>query len=1088
MQTEGACSLPGVSIDFNLFVSVMMRAVTRGYVRHEHADFVAEGLRYGFDLGVDVSKMRGKRLYRNYPTALEARAAVTKAVRARVRLQKTYKLFPFAEGDKYLIPYDDWRVFPMGAVPKPMEPGEMRPYSDHTKTGMKAATDLDFFRHTLTALEDIARFLKYMYYMRVSDVDTAFPLLPIRPRLWRYFLFRWYDVDGQGVDFRNAGGDLPHLADGNLHDDVQWLYVHVCGDFGTAALPGTFKIFFSDVTMGMARSELILTVDTKSPVFVDDISLIAALREMLDAEGEALTAFLRRLGIYIKELKDRAAAQVQLALGFWWDSINRTRTLTERKYEAYVEMLTDFEKRRSLTLRERQQVAGRMQRAVMTMPPGAACFLASVYAMMRGLSLPWQSRRTTRQERLDFRALRELLQRNMGRGYFSLDQFEESDMVDTDASKKKRYAGGAYASRCGRYRFWRYGASASRQPIDFLEGDSVVEAVEDLGHLWHRKVVKFRVDNTAFQQSAVKGWSRAERLTMLLRRLFELCVKFECVLLFEWVSTHENSYADALSREGGEETFLQLVAQTDFLRKGVILRRDPRCGQMRQLGDRYSSNNMKDGPRDQAAMNLKLSVPYQRASVFIGLPDDETDEWVGEVMGARLKASSHRSINAALSHWDKAREPHGWPRVIASDDPERGGKMATFVKHMAKDTSIVGSSISNYVWAFRAWLKFQRQLDPVFGVVDWEEFMQAVMVQTWVPAEPRKKVELWWIRGALQRVDLADFVQVQAAHLMLVLLFTFARSESPVAKAYSGEGAFDPSKNLQVKDVRVVPGALHVRLKGIKQDLRMERPEAAGNEDWVVIGDVPGSDFSILKWTQRLFASHGGPRDEEASFYVDKSRRRPYVYNMALADVRALWAKEVGPERAKTCGLHGLRVTGYDSARLGPSGEELAVAHGRWRSTAHRAYARFGGEGSEEVRGLAAVIVDQLVEPDEGHAFPRVRPAQQAAAAAPTAAGNLWPVGPPQPRAPQAGATGTQRPPPGMAAHDDQQTPTSIARKTKIEVFWREERQWFAGLVTSQRRVEAGLESRVLYDATDDRRKAALWHNLDLETWRRIED
>ena len=55
-------------------------------------------------------------------------------------------------------------------------------------------------------------------------------------------------------------------------------------------------------------------------------------------------------------------------------------------------------------------------------------------------------------------------------------------------------------------------------------------------------------------------------------------------------------------------------------------------------------------------------------------------------------------------------------------------------------------------------------------------------------------------------------------------------------------------------------------------------------------------------------------------------------------------------------------------------------------------------------------------------------------------------------------------------------------------MFWREERQWFAGLVTSQRRVEAGLESRVLYDATDDHRKAALWHNLDLETWRRIED
>ena len=65
----------------------------------------------------------------------------------------------------------------------------------------------------------------------------------------------------------------------------------------------------------------------------------------------------------------------------------------------------------------------------------------------------------------------------------------------------------------------KHGAAAQRHMIDFLEGDVVVEAVRDLGHLWHRKVVTFRVDNSAFQRSAVKGWSRAERLTLLLRRL-----------------------------------------------------------------------------------------------------------------------------------------------------------------------------------------------------------------------------------------------------------------------------------------------------------------------------------------------------------------------------------------------------------------------------------------------------------------------------------------------------------------------------------------------------------------------------------------
>ena len=108
-------------------------------------------------------------------------------------------------------------------------------------------------------------------------------------------MFVWYDVEDSG-------------------SDLLWLYIHVFGDFGSAAMPGTFKIFFTDVVMGMARSEMVLTLE--APIYVDDISLIGELQRMVDSEGVALTAFLRELGIYIKEIKDRAAAQVQLALGF----------------------------------------------------------------------------------------------------------------------------------------------------------------------------------------------------------------------------------------------------------------------------------------------------------------------------------------------------------------------------------------------------------------------------------------------------------------------------------------------------------------------------------------------------------------------------------------------------------------------------------------------------------------------------------------------------------------------------------------------------------------------------------------------------
>ena len=61
----------------------------------------------------------------------------------------------------------------MGAVPKPLEPGKMRPFSDHTKTGLNTATDGEAFRHTLRTYEEVAAYLKYGFYMRVGDVDAA---------------------------------------------------------------------------------------------------------------------------------------------------------------------------------------------------------------------------------------------------------------------------------------------------------------------------------------------------------------------------------------------------------------------------------------------------------------------------------------------------------------------------------------------------------------------------------------------------------------------------------------------------------------------------------------------------------------------------------------------------------------------------------------------------------------------------------------------------------------------------------------------------------------------------------------------------
>ena len=140
-----------------------------------------------------------------------------------------------------------------------------------------------------------------------------------------------------------------------------------------------------------------------------------------------------------------------------------------------------------------------------------------------------------------------------------------------------------------------------------------------------RASVALSTDNKAFQLSAVKGWSKAERLASLTKQLFLLSIKYEVVLQFVWVSTHENVFADALSRRDGEEAFLRMAAEQQLFQPGVEPQRDPRCGQTRtfhvvpqasQTGVGYSANTLRDGPSGGHGSSQELTVPYMRASIF----------------------------------------------------------------------------------------------------------------------------------------------------------------------------------------------------------------------------------------------------------------------------------------------------------------------------------------------------------------------------------------------------------------------------------------------------------------------------------------
>ena len=1005
VQEHNACELPGISVKYDSFIPVMWRAVALGFVRHEHATFVGEGLRWGFKVGVDIGRLKGHRWFSNYPTAVTARGAVTKAIVKRVEAGKTIRLGTWSNALARVLrgTFSNSFIFPMGAVDKP-DGSEKRPTSDHTRTGLNAATDLGFLAHSLTAYADIEWFLKQDYFMRVSDVESAFLLLPLHPDLWPFFLFRFFDT---------------------LESSDLTLYAHVCGDFGAAGMPGVFKIFFADVVVNMARSLRVLTLPMA--IYVDDNGLIGEDRGQVDAEMSAFQSWAWEVcGVPFKALKDRMASQVQLMLGFVWDSTTLTRTLPEKKLLQYVDMLTEMAGADKLTLKDLQVVAGRMQRAIMTLPPGAACLLVGIFSLMAGLKLPWHVRRLNRGVREDFKFLNHLLSINLGKGFYSFANFEAAPECRSDASKSRHYTGGGWLSKCGRYALFEFGSKASREPIDYLEGDTVLHMVEALGHRWGRCRVPIGIDNSAFQQSLGKGRSKAPRLNVLVRRLFVLQVRGQFVLDPFWLSTVANRLADHLSRDR-EADCLEEAITSGFWplgtwprrheSSGTIRRLDPDVGAiskadikasdidldldpvlewgriplegkvvpisasgearfsfvspvvrssrgaLQQLGVGYSSNTLRDGP----PTSFISSVPYSRASLFQGLPL-EWENKLEELLDNRLATSSWNTVSSGVRRWRAVAATHGWPAVIPTDDPARGGKLVTFVLTMVYETELAYSSIELYAWGMRTWQKLQHQQDPALGVMGYEDFMKAVKVATFVPSEPHKQTPHWVIDGILKEVEedpSPSFEDVQFAFYLLVSVLTFARSEQ-LPKAWTGVNSFDSEFHWQVKDfdVRDVEGVktVAVRFKAYKQDSLQERPEAKGGGDWRYLSSLPENPrWCPLVWLLRLNGFHG-PRAQESPFFVTTAGvAKAWRYKDSM-DVFKRWQRKLGVPEDEMTGTHGSRVYGYNSVRA-ILGADLAQCHGGWESKAHERYRRF--KPAEYLAITAAVAAGGMV-PIEG--------------------------------------------------------------------------------------------------------------------------
>ena len=147
---KGACALPGCTLDFDRILPILQRAVLRGFVSTLHASRTIDGLRFGYTGGArrDALERSGIRKFSNYPSSINNRVAVTRAISKRVSAGKTLVLGLWSNSLAASLgkQFTNYFIFPLGGVPKSLEIGVIRPTSDHTRTGLNALSDLTDLR------------------------------------------------------------------------------------------------------------------------------------------------------------------------------------------------------------------------------------------------------------------------------------------------------------------------------------------------------------------------------------------------------------------------------------------------------------------------------------------------------------------------------------------------------------------------------------------------------------------------------------------------------------------------------------------------------------------------------------------------------------------------------------------------------------------------------------------------------------------------------------------------------------------------------------------------------------------------------
>lgn len=470
------------------------------------AEFLLQGIENGFHI-VNSSDLLQPAFMHNYRSATNSTAApiVEKQILAEI-----------AEGRYKIVDKPPTLVSALGAIPK-SNSNELRIIHDCSQPAGKAVNDYARLEEKLSyqSLDDATKLLVPGGYSAKVDLKSAYRSVSIHADDQAYMGLAW-TFEGHTAPTYMIDTRLP---------------------FGSRLAPGIFHRLTQAVRRMMAKRGYDIAA------FFDDFFLHEPTFERCLAAVHELVRLLRELGFYIAYDKLEGPARRVTFLGIVIDSELFMLELPQQKLDEFYAILVQFASRKRASLRQLQQLAGRLNWASQVVK-GGRCYLRRILDIMKPLKQSHHKVLLPQSFFADIQWWLQFLPVFNGK-CLALNHAPVHD-VYVDASGTG--VGFIFANDWG-YCGWRdIDRHVGQFHINEKEILSAVMAARRWAPLWANSRVLFHTDNITARAALRKGSAKSWRIMPYLRELFWLSALFNFTIDAVYIPGHQNDTPDMISR------------------------------------------------------------------------------------------------------------------------------------------------------------------------------------------------------------------------------------------------------------------------------------------------------------------------------------------------------------------------------------------------------------------------------------------------------------------------------------------------------------------------------------------------------------